>query len=91
MPAPDLGERVSEGLKKILIGLDDRAVEIEFDDGLRSADRIGLSQRILSELAFTSEHEYPPIKEAVRRALSAPGRSPLIFSGKSKSSSIELN
>jgi hypothetical protein len=32
----------------------------------------------------------PQIIKAVRRALSAPGRSPLISSGESKSSSVEL-
>jgi hypothetical protein len=37
--APDLRQRVAHGVEKILVGRDDRAVDVEFDDSLRLVNR----------------------------------------------------
>jgi hypothetical protein len=53
----DLIERVAERLDKILIRFDDRAIEIEFYDGLGATDGGRLRQRILQiGLALSVKH-----------------------------------
>ena len=55
--ALDLIERVAERLEKILIRFDDRAIEIEFYDGLGATDGGRLRQRILQiGLALSVKH-----------------------------------
>src|SRR5690606_4996305 len=39
MPAHDLAQLIADESEKILIGPANRAIEVEFDDGLRPADR----------------------------------------------------
>jgi hypothetical protein len=44
--ALDLRKRIAERLQEILVGGNDRAVDVELDDSLRFADRRRLSKRI---------------------------------------------
>jgi hypothetical protein len=46
MLALDLVERVANGRKKVGIGVEDRAVEREFDNSLRLVDRVDLAEVI---------------------------------------------
>jgi hypothetical protein len=39
MPAADLVQGVTDRLEEVLLGADDGAVHVEFDHGLRFADR----------------------------------------------------
>ncbi|MGM4895365.1 hypothetical protein [Tardiphaga sp. 839_C3_N1_4] len=55
--ALDLIERIAECLEKIFIRLDDRAIEIELDDGLGATDGGRLRQCILQiGLALSVKH-----------------------------------
>ncbi|WP_247332400.1 hypothetical protein [Bradyrhizobium sp. 21] len=58
MLALDFIKPIAEGVEKILVGRDDRAVKLEFDHGLRAADCLNLSLCI--EAGFTTEHFIAP-------------------------------
>ena len=46
MPAADLVQRVADRLEEVLVGADDGAVHVEFDHGLRLADRCDLPGKV---------------------------------------------
>jgi len=46
MLAGDLRQLVAHGIQEVRIGGDNAAVNVELDDGLRFADRVGLGERV---------------------------------------------
>jgi hypothetical protein len=52
--APNLFKRIAKSVQEILVCRNDRAIQIELDDGLRAIQRIDLSLRIIT--STTAEH-----------------------------------
>jgi hypothetical protein len=46
MLAGDFAERVAKRPQEVRVGLDDRAVELELDNGLRFSDRLDLARQM---------------------------------------------
>lgn len=61
MLALDLGERVAAHLEQVVIGIEDGAVETEFDHGLRAIECLDLCDRMSDFLALKIEHVSPAI------------------------------
>jgi hypothetical protein len=59
--ALDLVEPIPEEVEKILVGGDDRAIHVEFDDGLRSAYRCELGLSV--SIGLADEHQSSPCKK----------------------------
>ena len=53
VPAPDLVQLVADGVQEVFVGVDDRAVQLEFDHRLRPADGV---QDGVCALGFVIEH-----------------------------------
>src|SRR5262249_26658250 len=62
MLALDLRERIAAHLEQILIGVENSAVEAEFDHGLRTIKRLDLRDRVPDFLALKIEHLPHPRK-----------------------------
>src|SRR6202008_3353416 len=56
MLAPDFIERIADRCEEVRIGIDDGAVEIEFDHRLRPVERLDLGDRVPDLLALEIEH-----------------------------------
>ena len=70
--APDFFESIPHRAQTILVGRDDRAVQIELDNGFRATDRFGFSRILQVQQPRSTAIPAPPLSGATVRSKARP-------------------